>query len=67
MNRLMIEMLSSMIQSLQNEAGLRADAAREAISGSSDNYTANMTAALVLQGLARAHTAMLKEIERSLK
>jgi hypothetical protein len=67
MNRLIIDAINSMIQTLHSEASLRAEEARTEIKGSKENYTANMTAALVLQGIARAHIAMLKEIERSLK
>jgi hypothetical protein len=68
MNKLMQDMIHVMIQAYQDEAGKRVDIAREQISsGSQENYTANMTAALVLQGLARAHIAMLHEVERALK
>ena len=54
-----------MIQAYQNEAATRVGVARD--SDAKENYIANMTAALVLQGIARAHTAALKEIERNLK
>jgi hypothetical protein len=68
MNKLMIDMIHSMIQSYQSEAEKRMEVARNQIdNGSKENYTSNMTAALVLQGLARAHIAMLQELERSLK
>ena len=65
MNRLIIDAVSSMIQAYQNEAATRVGIARD--SDAKENYIANMTAALVLQGIARAHTAALKEIERNMK
>jgi hypothetical protein len=65
MNKLMIEMITSMTQAYQSEATKLVEIARDC--AAKENYIANMTAALVLQGLARVHIAMLHEIERNMK